>query len=227
LATRRVRGEIRESSTEKNAKEITKESTRIHERERDDLRKRQLSNAENLDKSVLTYSGTGLALSLGFLKDFIPIREAKLPWALYGSWVAFTLAIVLVIFSYVISQMVIEVQLERAERLYSDGQEDARDECTKTEKFAQHLNGWIYAAAFAIGLSLTILFVSVNLSGANMANKNEKGGNWAFAQDAAIGTKMQRVEKGVTGGKLQPVAPAAPKQPASQPQTNNTPQNKK
>jgi hypothetical protein len=100
LATRRVRGEIRESANENDAKE----RTRVYERTRDDLSKRQLSNAENLDKSVLTYSGAGLALSLGFLKDFIPIREAKLPWALYGSWIAFTAAMVLVVLSYVFSQ---------------------------------------------------------------------------------------------------------------------------
>ncbi|WP_233470955.1 hypothetical protein [Paraburkholderia caribensis] len=227
MATRRVRGEIRESSTEKGARERAKEYTRIHERERDNLAKLRISNAENLDKSVLTYSGAGLGLSLGFLKDFIPIGEAKLAWALYGSWFAFTVAMLLVIASYVVSQRAIEIQFERAERYYETGEEDVRNECTKIERVAKHLNGWIYALAFAIGLFLTILFVSVNLNGANVAGKNEKGGNWAFAQDAAIGTKMQRVERGVTGGKLQPVAPAAPKQPASQPQTNNTPQNKK
>lgn len=223
MATRRVRGEIRESSTEKNAKE----RTRIHERERDDLKKRHISNAENLDKSVLTYSGAGLALSLGFLKDFIPIREAKLPWALYGSWIAFTLAMVLVILSYVVSQMVVDLQLDRAHRYYDKHEEDAFDECTKIDLVAKHLNGWIYAIAFAIGLSLTILFVAVNLNGANMASKSDKSGNWAIAQDGAIGTKMQRVEKGVTGGKLQPVTPATPKQPTPQTQTGNTSQNKK
>ena len=227
MATRRVRGEIRESSTEKGAKERAKEYTRIHERERDNLAKLRISNAENLDKSVLTYSGAGLGLSLGFLKDFIPIQEAKFAWALYCSWIAFTVAMVLVIASYVISQIVIEVQFERAERYYEDGEEAVRNECTTTEKIAQHLNGWIYATAFAIGLSLTIFFVSVNLNGANMANKGEKGGSWSYAQDGAIGTKMQRVEKGITGGKLQPVNPGAPKQPTSQPQTGSTPQNKK
>ncbi|WP_260854234.1 hypothetical protein [Paraburkholderia sp. BCC1886] len=227
MATRRVRGEIRESSGQKDARERAKERTRIHERERDNLAKLRISNAENLDKSVLTYSGAGLGLSLGFLKDFIPIREAKLAWALYGSWIAFTVAMVLVIASYVVSQMAVEVQFDRAERYYEDREEDARDEWTKTEKVAQHLNGWIYATAFGVGLSLTILFVSVNLNGANMANKSEKGGNWAFAQDGAIGTKMQRAEKGVTGGKLQPVSPATPKQPTPQPQAGNAPQNKK
>lgn len=238
MATRRVRGEIRESpkkdeakreakEREEEAKAEAKEHTRVHERERDDLRKRQLSNAENLDKSVLTYSGTGLALSLGFLKDFIPIREAKLAWALYCSWIAFTVAVVLVIASYVVSQMAIDVQLERAERYYESGEEHVRNECTKTEKVAQHLNGWIYATAFAVGLSLTILFVSVNLNGANMATKDQKGGNCAIAQDGAIGTKMQRVEKGVTGGKLQPVNPGTPQQPTPQTQTGNSTQTKK
>lgn len=223
MATRRVRGEFRESPTEK----IAKERTRIHERERDDLRKRHISNAENLDKAVLTYSGAGLALSLGFLKDFIPIREAKFAWALYGSWIAFTVAMVLVIVSYVVSQWVLDLQLDRAHRYYEKHEEDAFDECTKIDLVAKHLNGWIYAVAFGIGLTLTILFVSVNLNGANMASKSEKSGNWSFAQDGAIGTKMQRIDKGVTGGKLQPVNPATPKQPTPPPQTANTPQSKK
>ncbi|WP_080303029.1 hypothetical protein [Burkholderia pseudomallei] len=219
MATRRVRGAVRESAAEKNAKE----RTRIHERTRDDLSKRHISNAENLDKSVLTYSGAGLALSLGFLKDFIPIREAKLPWALYGSWVAFTVAMVLVVVSYVVSQWVIELQLDRAHRYYEERDEAAYDETAVVEVIANHLNGWIYAAAFAIGLSLTILFVSVNLSGANMVNKSDKTGSWAFAQDGAIGTKMQRIERGVTGGKMQPVKSNTPAQPASQPRPSGTP----
>ncbi|MBR8071298.1 hypothetical protein KDX14_17475 [Burkholderia cenocepacia] len=214
---------MRESSTEKNAKE----RTRIHERERDDLRKRHISNAENLDKSVLTYSGAGLALSLGFLKDFVPIREARFAWALYGSWVAFTAAMVLVILSYVVSQMVLELQLDRAERYYENHEEAALTECVTIDKVARHLNGWMYAIAFAIGLSLTIIFVSVNLSGANMTNKSGKGGSWGYAEDGAIGTKMQRVERGITGGKLQPVNPSAPKPPAPPPQTGGSAQDKK
>jgi hypothetical protein len=220
LATRRVRGEIRESANEKDAKE----RTRVYERTRDDLSKRHLSNAENLDKSVLTYSGAGLALSLGFLKDFIPIREAKLPWALYGSWIAFTAAMILVVLSYVFSQWVLDLQLDRAERYYSKREEAAFAEKKPIDLIAEHLNGWVYASAFAVGLSLTILFVSVNLSEASVANKSDKqGGNWAFAQDGAINMKMQQVGKGVTGGKMQPVTPSTPSQPPSQPQPNSTP----
>ncbi|MFP3798450.1 hypothetical protein [Paraburkholderia sp. SIMBA_027] len=201
--------------------------TRIHERERDNLSKLLISNAENLDKSVLTYSGAALGLSLSFLKDFVPIRDAKWAWSLYCSWWSFALAIVLVIASYVVSQKVVKLQFERAERYYEDGQNDARDEHTWIEKVADHLNGWMYAAAFVIGLSLTILFVSINLSGAKMANKNEKLQGLTICQEGFTPPKMQRVERGLTGGKLQPVNPGAPKQPTAQPPSGNSSQNKK
>ncbi len=42
-----------------------------------ELFKRQLSNSDNFDKAVLAYSSAGLALSLGFLKDFVPIAKAS------------------------------------------------------------------------------------------------------------------------------------------------------
>src|SRR3569832_1908841 len=68
----------------------SEERKRLYERHREELSKRQISNAENLDKSILTYSAAGLALSLGFLKDFIPISQAKYAWMLYGSLAGFT-----------------------------------------------------------------------------------------------------------------------------------------
>ncbi len=129
---------------------------------------------------------------------------------------------VLVVLSYVVSQWVLELQLDRAYRYYEKREEAAYDEIAIVEIIAKHLNGWLYATAFAIGLSLTILFVSINLSGANMVNKSDKSGNWAYAQDGAIGTKMQRVERGVTGGKMQPVNPSTPAQPTPQPQQSST-----
>jgi hypothetical protein len=64
------------------------------------LNKRELSNAENFDKSVLTYSSAGLAFSLAFLKDFLPIAKAVWGWLLYCSWGLFTLAIIITIISY-------------------------------------------------------------------------------------------------------------------------------
>jgi hypothetical protein len=203
------------------------ERQRLYERNRDDLSKRQVSNAENLDKSILTYSGAGLALSLGFLKDFIPIGRADFAWALYGSWFFFTLAMVLVVVSYVLSLRVLSLQLARSERYYLQSDGSAMDERTWWDRAADHVNHWMSAAAFAIALILTTFFVSVNLRGANVAEKNISR---AMAQDGVTGLKMQKVEgtnstlqRGVTGMPMQSVKPTGPVNPAPAPQPAHKP----
>ncbi|MCA8047515.1 hypothetical protein [Burkholderia arboris] len=196
------------------------ERKRLYERHRDDLSKRQISNAENLDKSILTYSGTGLALSLGFLKDFIPIAKAEIAWALYASWVFFTLAMVLVVISYVVSLKVIGLQLDRAERYYLSSNEDALTERGKWDSTADHMNNWMSAAAFVLAIVLTILFVSANLKGATMSDKKVSP---TIAQDGISGMQMQKVtppaptvQKGITGGPMQPASSGQPSSPSSQ-----------
>jgi len=52
------------------------ERQRVYERTRDDLLKRQLSNAENFDKAILSVSTAALGFSLAFLKDIVPLAEA-------------------------------------------------------------------------------------------------------------------------------------------------------
>lgn len=204
------------------------ERQRLYERHRDDLSKRQISNAENLDKSILTYSGAGLALSLGFLKDFIPIRRAEFSWALYGSWIFFTLAMVLVILSYVLSLKVVSLQLDRAERYYLNSEEKALGEETWWDFCANHVNHWMSAVAFAIALIFTTFFVSVNLRGANVTGK--KTVTTSLTHDGVTGIAMQKVQgsagtvqRGLTGLPMQAVKPAAPGNPApAAPSTGNT-----
>ncbi|SAL04797.1 hypothetical protein AWB78_07139 [Caballeronia calidae] len=202
----------------------TAERKRLYERNRDDLSKRQISNAENLDKSILTYSGAGLALSLGFLKDFIPIRQAEFAWALYGSWFFFTLAMVLVIASYVLSLRVVTLQLDRAERYYLKSEDEAFNEQTWWDHCANHVNHWMSAAAFAIALIFTTFFVSTNLRGANVAGTNK------LIYDGVTGMAMQKVQgqtgtvqRGLTGLPMQSVKPTLPSSPApAAPATGNT-----
>ena len=207
------------------------ERKRLHERHRDDLSKRELSNAENLDKSILTYSGAGLALSLGFLKDFIPISKAQFSWALYGSWIFFTLAMVLVIASYVASLKVIRLQLDRSERYYLSNNEDAFNEHGMWDRCADHLNQWMSAAAFVVALICTTLFVSTNLKGASMSDKKTTP---VVTYDGVTGAQMQKVipqggdlQKGLTGAPMQPVvsnkstATSPVQQSQSQPQQSN------
>ncbi|VVD91607.1 hypothetical protein PHO31112_01650 [Pandoraea horticolens] len=212
--------------------EEKRERTRLYERHRDDLSKRQLSNAENLDKTILTYSGAGLALSLGFLKDFVPVTGAKIPWALYGSWGGFTLAMVLVVVSYMLSLHVIDRQLDRARRYYLEGDDDALTESGWQDFCARHLNTWMSAAAFVVALSLTTIFVSANLSEVNMANSKGVRG---IAQDGVTGMAMQRItpqatteQRGITGSAMQPVTSGSSSSPAasSPPSGSTTPASK-
>lgn len=58
-----------------------------------ELFKRQVSNSENFDKSVLAYATAALGFSLAFLKDFVPITAAAFAMLLYVSWGLFTLTI--------------------------------------------------------------------------------------------------------------------------------------
>lgn len=67
------------------------------------INRREVYSSENFDKSVLTFSSAGLALSVGFLKDFVPIAGAHAPWALHLSWFLFTLATCATVTSFLVS----------------------------------------------------------------------------------------------------------------------------
>lgn len=149
--------------------------------------KRDLSNSENLDKSVLTYSSAGFALSLGFLKDFVPISKAAVPFALYGSWIFFNLAIVLTIASLIMSQLGLRRQLALAHEYYIERNAAAFDQKNGWQNAVTNTN---YAAGFSFVLAvmLTTMFVSFNLEKAGiMTEKTHR------TQDGAMVPSMQRV----------------------------------
>ncbi|MDN7494669.1 hypothetical protein QZM89_05695 [Burkholderia gladioli] len=203
------------------------ERKRLYERYRDDLSKREISNAENHDKSILTYSAAGLGLSISLLKDFIPITKAEYSWTLYWSWIFFCFAIISVILSYPLSQRVIRLQDKRAKRYYLENIETAYDERIRLENFSNFLNQWVSPPLFIFAIISTIFFVSINLKGANMANKKVPT---SIAQDGVTGMQMQKVtpptptvQKGITGGPMQPVSPSQPAAPSSQ-QSQSQPQ---
>jgi hypothetical protein len=194
--------------------EIDPERQLIYATYRDEIAKRQLSNVENFDKSILTYASAGLAFSLGFLKDFIPVARAAQLWMLYGSWICFTTAIGLVIASYPLSQTVLKLQLDRAYRYYCENQESALGETIKYEKVTEKL-ATASGIVFLLALILTTIFVIFNLGRSDMSTTKP-----TLTQDGAIGLSMQKaptanqnVQKGATGLPLQQVAPKAPQQP--------------
>lgn len=138
-----------------------KERQRIYEEYRKDLLARQLSNAQNFDKAILSLSTAGLGFSLAFIKDIIPFSKAAYLGLLLYSWYLFGGAIILTLVSFHSSQIGIDNQLILAERYY-----------LKCEADALKKTGWDTATTwltrisgifFLTAISLTIAFVSINI----------------------------------------------------------------
>lgn len=189
-----------------------------------ELNKRELSNAENFDKSVLTYSSAGLAFSLAFLKDFLPITKAVWGWLLYCSWYLFTLSIIVTIISYITSQLGIKRQLDKARRYYLEKEERAIEEKNVFEPLTEWLN-YSSGLIFVLAVIFTTIFVSINLERATTMTGQKKS---TFNEGAPISgvQKMQRIndhaapvssiQKIAQPGEATKGAPVSTMQPVSQ-----------
>ncbi len=184
---------------------------------KDDLFKRQLSNAEAFDKAILTYSSGALALSLGFLKDFVPLDHASGPYLLFSSWAMFAAAIVATIISYQVSQVGISRQVRLAERYYLEQEEKALNEKNRAAICTDWLNR-ISGGLFSLGVVITTVFVAVNLKEASMSS-----GTRGIALDGVPVPALQKIVQTVAAQKGAPVpgptavptaAPAQPQQAA-------------
>jgi hypothetical protein len=177
-----------------------------------ELRKRELSSSENLDKSILTYSSAGLALSLGFLKDFISVRFASFPYLLYLSWALFAAATIITTVSFLVSYFAQGDMQARAERYYMQGDEKAFTEKNWFNSVLTIFN-IVSTAAFVLAIVFTTVFVSVNLEKANQMS------NRKVVYDGVPVPFMQKVQgsndfnKGLPAPTLQQL-PAAANRPA-------------
>lgn len=153
--------------------DVAEERKKVHAELKGELFKRQLSNSDNFDKAILTYSSAGLALSLGFLKDFIPINHANASWLLFLSWILFGVAVAVTLFSFISSQLGITRQAGLNERYYLQLDDSALSE----NNFFARCTDWLaYVAgtAFVVAIACSTVFVSINLErAAIMAEKRQ------------------------------------------------------
>lgn len=192
----------------------------------DDARKRQLSSSENFDKAILTYSSGGLALSLAFLKDFIPIRTAKLSFLLYGSWSLFVLATALTILSFLVSYRAQTLSILFAQKYYLEGSSQYLNKMSWCDLYTRWSNRFA-GGAFILALIFTSVFVAINLNEANqMSEKKDLAVNGV---PAATMQKMTNVptatplQKGLPASIMTPLPPSAmPSAAGSAPQTTPT-----
>jgi len=188
------------------------EAQAIYKAYLDDARRRQLSSSENFDKAILTYSSGGLALSLAFLKDFIPIRTASMPFLLYGSWALFVLSTALTTVSFLVSYKAQTLSIQYAEKYYLKGDErylNRQSWCDRCTKWFNLISG----LAFILALGFTSVFVAINLNKADqMAGSKELVTNGlpsAIMQKMSGGAAGPSESKGLPAGTMTPLPPAA------------------
>lgn len=179
---------------------------------REEVDKRLLQNSDNFDKALLTYSSAGLALSLGFLKDFIPLRDAKAGVLLYISWALFTATVIITIASYLTSQKALWRSLGLAERYYL-----RYDEAAITDR-----NVWeqLTIAAAVIGgclfffaLVCSAVFVAVNLEESQVAKSSNRVEIQSIVPPAPLSGDSSAASQ-IGRGAPVPAMQAVPQQPS-------------
>ncbi|MYF17585.1 MAG: hypothetical protein F4215_09420 [Gemmatimonadetes bacterium] len=143
---------------EKDQKQLSDEP---YKKAWEELNRRQLSNSETLDKSILSLSTAGLGFSLAFIKNVVPLDKTTVcVCLLYESWVAFVLAIAATLVSFHTSQKGIERQFAHIQHILLEGAEDpelkGRVELPFTiTKWLGRISTVFYIAA----IILTVLFI--------------------------------------------------------------------
>lgn len=168
-----------------------------------EIHKREVSSSENFDRSVLTFSSAGLALSVGFLKDFVPIQFATVSWALYSSWALFTAATCATMASFLVSSRALAQQKELAYGYYIERDAGAFERTNPWDRATRSLN-FFSGGAFVLAMVLSVLFISLNL---------EKGSAMKDNTTQQSGGCNDLLKKGLTVPTMQKV-PTVPAHPA-------------
>ncbi len=161
----------------------------------DEIHKRQLSNTENYDKSILTLSSSGLAISLTFLNIMIPTGKIQSLWLIKTSWILFLLTIGCSLIAYLVSNSALNSQLEIAENYYIKAQESAFNQKNFFSKFNNILNYFV-GAFFFLALLFTVIFLAITLSTkeiSKISKSKETNKCLVHTQDSASVPMMQKV----------------------------------
>lgn len=117
-------------------------------------------NQEEYDKQLLTLSSGFLALSLAFIKDVVPFKEALHRWLLYTSYGALSCCVLGVLLSYQIS-----IQGLFKAKAYWEEVGEGNKQAEFPYGFAKVIRyfNWSTGVLFGLGVLLTVSFVISNL----------------------------------------------------------------
>ena len=207
--------------------EEQKRAIEIYDSFRDELLKRQLSNTENYDKSILTLSSAGLAISLTFLKTIVPIESAEYLWLMKTAWVSFLFSIICSLFAYLISNAAISKQMSIAEDYYVNKKPSAFNQRNWLSIVNNYLN-YAVGVLFVVAISAVVLFVILNLQqeGSMMSDQQDNKSELQPMFESATIPSMQRVptEQLTINSAQIPTMQAAPGATSSAQQTTQSSQ---
>jgi len=207
---------------------------KLHDEYRKKVWEDSVSGSENFDKYLITFSTGALALSLSFIKDVVPLKDAIWIPLLIVSWAAFILAALVTLISFRFSLSALERMVPVLNDYYLNGKPEAYDKhMDDLRTKAVDWCAWGGLFFFVLGLICTMIFVSGNVLRANaMAEKeNPQKGNSIRIDRIDFGCKppamtpvtantkleaqagQDKVEKGVKLPRFTPVPPTPPPTP--------------
>jgi hypothetical protein len=120
------------------------------------------SSTDSYDQSLLTLSSGGLGLSIGFIKDIVPLQHATWLILLYVSWVAFGLCILTTVVSFQVAIATQREHLASCWKFYVERDDSFRDRQGTYSKLLK----WctiIAGGLFVLALACTIVFAVENV----------------------------------------------------------------
>lgn len=121
------------------------------------------SSLEKSDELTIALSSAFLALSIGFIKEIVPLERSILMWVLVTSWICFFGATAVNFFSHSIARRAIENNRECNQRYHLEGRvKYIKPEFNKATRATEKFNNSA-AILLGVGLVLTLIFVSVNV----------------------------------------------------------------
>jgi hypothetical protein len=117
---------------------------------------RQMAYVE-FDKSVLTISGAGLALSISFIRAVIPPAAGGLMPILYASWSLYALSMIATLLSFPLGQAAFDREIKLLDDYYKRHDHNATIASNRYADAVKWLN-WSSCAALIAAIVTTVYF---------------------------------------------------------------------
>jgi hypothetical protein len=159
----------------------------------------QQAAEEKYDAILTTLGSAFLALSVSFVKDVVPLAEARWAWVLYLSWVSFAATIMVTVISLGASSYAVAWHVRQLSP--REFPPEGLEERNPWSRAIRRLN-LLAGVAFLLGVLCTVVFAVSNTV------------NWRSNMEKRIPQASEKVQKGLTMPPMQTGTPNPAPAPA-------------